>query len=377
MLTALALVAMLCAALPAALFCANLRLYREPEEAGAVNGRRMSVLIPARNEEAGIEAALDAILQSVGVEFEVVVGDDGSTDRTAEIVAAVAKRDERVRLVQAPVLPEGWNGKQHACWALAQEARFETLCFVDADVRLERDALARMAAFMERDNAALVSGFPRQVTETWMEWLLLPFIHFVLLGFLPLVRMRAGTNPAFAAGCGQFMMLRREAYFVAGGHAAIPRTMHDGLLLPRLLRQAGFRTDLADMTKLATCRMYTSAAQVWNGLAKNATEGLGAPSRIVPVSLLLILGQVMPVMLFVWLVVRGRGWWLVTACAIVGILCTWLPRVLGVGRFTQDWRGAVLHPVGILVLVVLQWMALLRKILGRTAVWKERSCPVR
>jgi hypothetical protein len=379
-LTALALVAMLCAAVPAAMFCANLRLYREPESVDEVEAR-VSVLIPARNEEAGIEAAVAAVLRSVGVTFEVVVMDDASTDRTAEMVAAMATRDERVRLVGAPVLPAGWNGKQHACWALAQTAQFETLCFIDADVRLEPDALARMAAFMQSQDAALVSGFPRQITGTWMEWLLLPLIHFVLLGFLPLARMRAGTDPAFAAGCGQFMMVRRDAYLAAGGHAAIRGTMHDGLLLPRLLRQASFRTDLADMTRLATCRMYTNARQVWNGLAKNATEGLGAPARIVPVSLLLILGQVVPVVLGIWLWVRGGGagfvtgsW--VTAFVCVGMMCAWLPRVLGIQRFRQDWRGAVLHPVGILVLVALQWFALLRKLRGRTAVWKERSYSV-
>jgi hypothetical protein len=374
-LTALAFIAMVCAAVPAALFCANLRLYREPEGAGDVS-HRVSVLIPARNEEAGIEAAVDAVLRSVGLKFEVVVMDDCSTDRTAEIVAAVAKQDKRVRLVEAPVLPAGWNGKQHACWALAQSAQFETLCFVDADVSLEPDALPRMAAFMERQDAALVSGFPRQITGTWMEWMLLPLIHFVLLGFLPLARMRSATDPAFAAGCGQFMMVRREAYFAAGGHAAIRRTMHDGLLLPRLLRRAGFRTDLADMTRLAKCRMYTDAAQVWHGLAKNATEGLGAPSRIVPVSLLLILGQVMPALWIALLGVRDRRSILLIGFAVVGIVCAWLPRVIGVRRFMQDWRGAALHPLGVLLLLALQWSALVGKLRGRAAVWKERSYSV-
>ncbi len=98
------------------------------------------------------------------------------------------------------------------------------------------------------------------------------------------------------------MMVRSQDYFACGGHSAIKLTMHDGLRLPRLFREAGFRTDLADLTSLATCRMYTSAAQVWSGLAKNATEGLGAPSRIVPISLLLFLGQVVPFLLLIWLV---------------------------------------------------------------------------
>ena len=74
----------------------------------------------------------------------------------------------------------------------------------------------------------------------------------------------------------------------------IKTTMHDGLLLPRLFRQCGYRTDLTDLTDLATCRMYRNARQVWQGLAKNATEGLAAPVRILPISLLLFLGQIVP-----------------------------------------------------------------------------------
>jgi hypothetical protein len=366
---------MVCAAAPAAMFWVNLKLYREPAQPGG-RSAPISVLIPARNEEASIEAAVDAVLQSTGVDFEIVVMDDSSTDRTPEIVAALAERDARVRLEPAPALPDGWNGKQHACWELALLAHYEVLCFVDADVRLAPEALARMAGFFDQSQAALVTGFPRQITKTWMEWLLLPLIHFVLLGFLPLNLMRAGTDPAFAAGCGQFMMVQRGPYFAAGGHAAIRRTMHDGLLLPRLVRQAGFRTDLADITHLATCRMYTSASQVWNGLAKNATEGLAAPARIVPATLLLVLGQVTPPVLLVWSCVR-RGTSLPAMFFIlIAIVCAWSTRILAARRFLQDWRSAALNPLGILLLVVLQWYALIAKLLGHKSAWKQRSYTV-
>src|SRR5580698_3068017 len=82
-------------------------------------------------------------------------------------------------------------------------------------------------------------------------WLMLPLIHFVLLGYLPVERMRNTTDPSFAAGCGQFILVRNCDYFASGGHAKIKTTMHDGLLLPRLFRQYGYRTDLADLTDLA------------------------------------------------------------------------------------------------------------------------------
>lgn len=372
MLLALTVAAMLCALSPAVLFYINLRRYRCPAPAGMFALPAVSVLIPARDEERAIEAAVTSVLASRGIELEVVVMDDGSTDRTAAIVAAIATRDSRVRLEHAPILPTGWNGKQHACWILAHTARHPLMCFVDADVRLEPDAIARMAAFLVQSDAGLVSGFPRQITETWMEWLLLPLIHFVLLGFLPISQMRKGTDPSYAAGCGQFMMVTREAYDASDGHAAIKTTMHDGLLLPRLFRAHGYRTDLADLTRLARCRMYTNARQVWLGLAKNATEGIAAPVRILPISLLLLLGQVLPFLLAAWLIghhVSG----LVLACVIAAIGGAWLPRLLAVVRFKQDWRGAALHPAGILVLLAVQWYAFARKVMGGVVSWKDRA----
>ena len=247
------------------------------------------------------------------------------------------------------------------------------MCFVDADVRLKPECLARMVALLKRGERGLVSGFPRQVTETWLEWLLLPLIHFVLLGFLPVERMRKTTDPSFAAGCGQFLLVQRADYFSCGGHAAIKLTMHDGLLLPRLFRQHGYRTDLADLTDLATCRMYRNAGEVWQGLAKNATEGLAAPVRILPISLLLLLGQVVPFALFGWLWLRGGVSTAEIVYVLVAMVGAWLPRFLAAYRFRQDWRGAWLHPVGVGLLLAVQWYALARKVTGGAVVWKERT----
>ncbi len=415
-LVALAILCFFCALVPAILFVVNLRYYAEPraladlradqDSRALANPRALdpggvatpppavSVLIPARNEAAGIGDALRAVLGSRDAVFEVIVMDDGSTDDTAAIVRALAERDPRVRLEQAPPLPAGWNGKQHACWALARAARQPVLCFVDADVRLAPDCLPRMAGFLDSSGSALVSGFPRQVTGTFLEWLLLPLIHFVLLGFLPIARMRLGTDPAFAAGCGQFMMARREDYFRCGGHSGIRLTMHDGLRLPKLFREHGLRTDLADITHLATCRMYTSAAQVWSGLAKNAVEGIAAPARIVPVSILLILGQVLPFVcalaVAVGVLFNAHTAWLASwhpafiaqpsrelylpgLLLLLSLFFAWLPRVLAAWRFRQDWRSALLHPAGIVVLLGVQWYALIRKLAGSPVSWRDRT----
>jgi glycosyltransferase involved in cell wall biosynthesis len=325
----------------------------------------VSVLIPARDEAGNIREAIEAALVNREVDLEVVVLDDHSSDDTAAIVEKIALLDARVRLERAPELPPGWCGKQHACWVLAGHAANPLLVFVDADVRLAPDSLSRFAAFVETSGADLVSGVPRQITETWLEKLLIPLIHFVLLGFLPLDRMRKDPSPAFGAGCGQLFIAKRDAYFKAEGHRAIRESMHDGITLPRAFRKAAFRTDLFDATDLATCRMYHSAREVWRGLGKNATEGLAKPQLIGPMTVLLFSGQVLP---WVLVLINPALWVAWVASALSSI-----PRLAAAVRFRQPLVGALLHPVGVLLLLAVQWTAFVRKLSGRRTSWRGRE----
>jgi hypothetical protein len=373
-LAVLSWIAAACALVPALVFLKNLRAYAPPPSPAAGARPGVSVLIPARNEERSIAEAVAAALASRGVDLEVVVLDDHSEDRTAEIASWIAARDPRVRVEFAPPLPAGWCGKQHACAILAGFARKPVLVFVDADVRLAPDGLARAAAFLERSGAGLASGVPRQETETFLERLLIPLIHFVLLGFLPLDRMRRSRHPAYGAGCGQLFVARRDDYERVGGHEAIRSSLHDGLALPRAFRRAGIATDLFDATGVAVCRMYRSAGEVWRGLAKNATEGLASPGKIVPATVLLLAGQVLPFALIA-LAASGAVPPAVLWGAVPAALAAWLPRWIGVRRFRQPVDGALLHPLGIAVFLLIQGYALARQLLGRPSGWKGRAYP--
>lgn len=369
---ALAVASLLLALPPTVLFLRNLPLYRPlpPADPEPDQRPRLSVLIPARDEEGSIEGAVRSALDDSSVDVEVRVLDDRSTDTTAERVRAIADHDARVHLHDGQQLPEGWCGKQHACAQLARRSTRELLVFMDADVRLEPDGLARMESFLRESRADLVSGFPRQETGTLLEKLLIPLIHFLLLGFLPLRRMRRSGHPAYAAGCGQLVLVRREAYEAVGGHGAVRGSLHDGLTLPRAFRRAGRSTDLFDATDVARCRMYRSFAETWSGLAKNATEGLAAPRSIVPATLLLFGGQVLPVLLLALASTLRPG-----PARIAGLAAgvSFLPRLVAIRRFDQSPLGALLHPLGVLVLLSIQWFAAGRALLGLPARWKGRA----
>ena len=356
-------IALVLAALPLALALANMRLLRAPPRAP---GRAaVSVLIPVRNEEDNVAAACAAVLASEGVEIELVVLDDGSTDRTAAILAGIG--DDRLVIAAAPPLPPGWSGKQHACQRLSERASHELMVFVDADVRLAPDAVSRMAGFMAQHPAVgLASGFPRQVTRSWAEVLLLPLIHFLLLGFLPMAVMRRSLSPGLGAGCGQLFIARRDAYRAAGGHAAIRASLHDGLTLPRAFRRAGWLTDLFDAGGFARCRMYVNASQVWEGLCKNATEGMAKPGALPIWTAILFGGQVLPLILLI----VAPSW-----PAAAALACGIGLRLLLARRFAQPVLSALLHPAGVAGVLLVQWWSLARSLRGGKATWRGRAYP--
>jgi len=366
------------AALPALLTLANLRLFYGPparRSAAAASPPAVSVLVPARNEEAAISRLIDDVLASENLNLELVILDDGSEDATAAIVATRAAADSRVRLLSGTPLPPGWCGKQHACWQLAAGARHDTWVFLDVDVSLRPDALVRAVEFLETTNAGLVSGFPRQLTGSFLEWLLLPLIHFVLLGFLPLGRSREVNDPSLAAGCGQLFVTRRADYERAGGHAAISASLHDGVKLPRAYRRAGLLTDIFDATEIASCRMYARSPDVWRGLSKNATEGIGAAAAILPFTILLGVGQVAPALLLGFGLANGFASWpqgtlpVVAAALVLGLFT----RVVQAIRFRLPLASVGFHPLAVAVFLLIQWVALGRKALGLRTTWRGRA----
>jgi len=371
------------ALLPLALFVKNLQDFQRACSDPAILERAseipVSVLIPARNEESSIGAALDRLIESTHRRFEVLVLDDASEDATAQIVESKSERFQAIALHRSKGLAPGWNGKQNACWQLAQLAQYDRLLFLDADVRLSPEALVRILAEQEYREAPLVSGFPFQETGSFAEKLLIPMMHYILLGFLPIERMRNSTDPGFAAGCGQLFLAKKADYLQAGGHSALAGSRHDGIKLPRAFRQVGLKTDIFDASDIATCRMYHNLQQVHQGLLKNATEGIANPKLIGPFTILLLGGSVLPICLFLWQLVRcleGSLWsgLPLATLIILGLaaLVSWLPRLLAQRRFRQSMLGVIMHPWSVLWFVSLQWTALLRQALRLKTAWRGR-----
>ncbi|TNC48489.1 glycosyltransferase [Rubellimicrobium rubrum] len=363
----LAVLALVLAGLYAVMTALNLAAYRPPPPQG--DGRpHLSVLIPARDEAANIGPLLDSVLASCGVDLDIVVLDDGSSDGTGRIVRDWAARDPRVRLIEGAPLPRGWVGKQHACWQLSLAARSPLLVFIDADVRVHPDGLYRLASFVQARGLGLASGFPRQIAITLGERIAIPQMLVVLLGYLPILASRRHpTDPRFAAACGQLLAVTRSAYDASGGHAGIRGTIHDGIQLARAVRAAGFATDLCDLTGLAVCRMYSTWTDLWAGFSKNAREGM-ATARALPVwTLLLGGGHILPLLLLPF--ASGAAFWL----ALLAAALVWTAAGAVAVRARMSWLSVLLHPVGVALTLLIQWNALIKGPSRRPAVWRGRS----
>lgn len=333
----------------------------------------VSVCVPARDEEANLEACVRSILASDHAAIEVLVYDDHSTDATPVILARLMNEDPRVRAAPVQPLPQGWNGKQFACEQLGRAAAGRWLLFTDADVRFAPGAVGGALAAAVAADAALVSTFPRQITGALGERLLVPMIHFLLFAYLPMGRMRATLEPAASAGCGQFLFVRADAYRAAGGHAAFADSMHDGIKMPRALRRAGFRTDLFDGTDLCACRMYRGFAAAWRGFAKNAFEGLGSLALLVVITILHAVGHVLPWGYLALVLLQAvepsppAVGLALTAAVLQAITRTSLAL-----RFQTPLHAALLHPVSIVLMTGVQWHSLYLAKFG-TRQWRGRT----
>ncbi len=237
--------------------------------------RRISVLVPARNEAGIIAETVHSLLAQELPDLEILILDDNSTDGTAAVARAAGANDPRLRVLAGSPLPAGWSGKPWACHQLAQAASGEWLIFTDADVRWQRGALAALAAEMERTQADLLAVWPTQITETWAERMIVPLMALAVIGYLPAPLVHHVPWRAFTAANGQCLAFRRAAYDAIGGHAAVAASVLDDMLLARAIKGRGLRLRMVDSAGFLTCRMYHDWRSVRDGFAKNILAGYG------------------------------------------------------------------------------------------------------
>jgi chlorobactene glucosyltransferase len=346
----------------------------------------VSVIIPARNEAANIERCLRSVLASTYAPLEVLVVDDHSTDGTGSIARRIAVEDatrqpngtSRVRVLNAPDLPDGWFGKQWACHTAAHEARGALFCFTDADTTHGPELLARSVNALRERGSALFTVAGHQEAVSFWEKAIQPFVFATLLSrYGGTEGMSRSTRALDKIANGQYLLITREAYQTAGGHEAVRAHVAEDLRLAQLFTTLALPVHMELAQHHLSTRMYTSLGEIRRGWGKNIfaagrdTLPLGPLTRrifpfIFPLPGLVPL--IPPVMLLLGaLGVLGPGALLFGSVATAATLLFWM-GVYAYARLNPLW--AFCFPLAAIVFSAISAEAAWR---GNRVSWKGRA----
>jgi glycosyltransferase involved in cell wall biosynthesis len=282
----------------------------------------VSAIIPARNEEAAIARSVESVAAQLEID-EVIVVNDQSTDATAVILAELAARIPKLKILNVESLPAGWVGKNYAVSLGASVACGEWLLFTDADTYHMLGSTRRALADAVDHNAVLVSYSPEQELESFWERMLIPVVYSRLAVRYPFARI---NNPDFpdAAANGQFLMILRDAYEKVGGHAAVANQVLEDVALARRVKGAGYGIYFAAPMATIQTRMYRSFSAMWQGWTKNLYPLMGgSPWRaLAEVLEVFPFAELIGLALYGWFLVRPHRLplWSLLALAVAALM---------------------------------------------------------
>jgi glycosyltransferase involved in cell wall biosynthesis len=241
---------------------------------------KVSVLIPARNEEKNVGKLLTALQQQDYPELEVIVCNDHSTDRTEEILGGFTGEDSRFRWFIGEKLPPEWLGKNFACHQLAQKASGEIFLFLDADVELNPDAIRKAVTFFQQKKLALLSVFPQQKMQSLAEWATVPAMNWILQSLLPMILVQKTPFASLSAANGQFMLFDAKDYRKFRWHERVKNENVEDILIARLVKTSDLKMAVLLGNREIYCRMYNRFDDAVIGFSRNIHQYFGGSTLV-------------------------------------------------------------------------------------------------
>lgn len=322
---------------------------------------KVSLLIPARNEEAAIGRLLSDIQKLDYPNFEAIVCNDHSSDNTEEILNWVSGEDKRIHWFLGEKLPQDWLGKNFACHQLAQKASGKYLIFLDADVELSSDSITKVVAYFQEKKLSLLSVFPQQRMKSLAEWLTVPVMNWILQSLLPMILVQKTKFSSISAANGQFMMFDAANYRDLQWHSKVRNQNVEDIRLARMIKEEGFKMAVLLGNNDIYCRMYRRFDEAVLGFSRNIHEYFGGKRAI---------------MAGFWLVVFSGP---LVVWAILGweFLCVFAALVIANRLFVaiasrqNIFTSVLLHPLQMISFTAIVFYNLFRRMKKETT-WKGR-----
>ncbi len=331
----------------------------------AVN-RKVSILVPARNEEKNIGRCLDSLLKQNYPNFEIIALDDSSTDKTLEVLEIYANSYDNIKAVKGEPLPEGWIGKNWACRQLAWHATGEIMIYTDADVWHDSSAVSKTIGLMEKHDLDFISAFSQQKTVTFFEKLIIPVIDLIIYSFLILWSTKLLKSKMLAAANGQWLAIKKSVYDDIDGHESVKDKIVEDVELSKLIKARGYRILTTAGTGIVFCRMYSSLTEIWEGLTKNLF-GISANSFFV----LFIFLSIITISAIIPFFLLFTKVFLIAALISIALNILW--RSLLAVRFGHPFLiGVLLHPISALFLIAIGLNSAIKSKFGKVS-WKGRE----
>lgn len=327
----------------------------------------VSVLIPARNEEANLASCLDAVLLQGNIVAEVLVYNDHSADDTPKIIADYVNRNHLVRLITTTDLPSGWCGKNYACAQLAEAASGEWMLFIDADARLSDGALARMIEEVLSRQITFLSCWPSLDLRSFWEKTLMPMLNFVVFTLYPAPLSLKRNDASLGLAHGACLLVHSSTYKSVGGHDLVRDQIFEDTRLAQLWREKGHKSLCLDGQDVVRVRMYNSFGEIWSGFQKNFFPAFRCETSF---WLFIILHFTIFLLPFILVLLSFRFIWINPALLIA--LCVLLMRLGLAIRFRQALWSVMFHPLCEMVLIVLGISSWWKCKSGHGVEWKGR-----
>ncbi len=348
----------------------NLTKLRAPSWSGELISEKVSVLIPARNEEGHIALTIESVRNQIGLsDYEIIILDDQSSDSTATILGDISSHDPQVTVVTNVVNPpDGWLGKPHACHLLSQAATGSVLVFVDADVILEPTAIAACVDLLRNKNFGLVAPYPQQLAGTSIERLVQPLVTWSWVATMPLGIAETSLRPSLSAANGQFLIFDSLAYSTSGGHARVKGEVLEDIALMRSLKLSGYQCATVNGSELAHCRMYEEPDSLVNGYTKSLWNAFGSPVGSVAVNSLLAFTYLLPPLVAATSPKKSHR-----VVGTLGYLSGVASRAMvAANTGSRPLPDSFAHPVSIATFIGLNAMSWSRHVRGKNS-WKGRA----